>query len=197
MNPITQFLGLFALALALPASITTAAPLSTVTTCTTTTITTPPLTPGLPKCTTSTTATDLIGASSTTLTLTTTTITMPSSTATSYTTVTAPVPTGATVPEYGQCGGLGYKGPTTCDSPSVCVCTSDWWCQCQAAGTLEEEEGDFGLRHGVGASYDPAETTEGMIPAGQDRSVLVTSTYYWPADAPKTMRSVTEPPWVI
>ncbi|KAG8168901.1 hypothetical protein KVR01_001650 [Diaporthe batatas] len=118
MNPINRCLGLLASIVCLLASIATAAPLSTLTTCRTTTIT-PPTSVG---CTTTVA-----------LTLTTTTITMPSSTTTSYTTITAPVPTGSTVPEYGQCGGLGYAGPTACEDPCSCVCGSDWWCQCQSS----------------------------------------------------------------
>lgn len=126
----TFILNLFAVFFSLLAIMVDAAPFSTITTCTTTTITPEPS----PSLTTTT-----VPPTSTSLTYTTTTITMPSSTATSYTTITAPLPTGTTVPEYGQCGGLGYNGPTTCESPFVCVCTSDWWCQCQSA-TAEEFE---------------------------------------------------------
>jgi hypothetical protein len=122
-------------------SMAAAAPFSTVTTSTTTTMT-PSSWPfaGLPD-------PPAVGPprTSTSLTLTTTTITMPSSTATSFTTVTASVPTGSTVPEYGQCGGLGYAGPTTCGSPFVCVCTSAWWCQCQAATAAKDLEVEDGI----------------------------------------------------
>lgn len=36
-----------------------------------------------------------------------------------------------TVAQWGQCGGIGYKGPTTCASPYACTCNSEWWCHCQ------------------------------------------------------------------
>lgn len=35
------------------------------------------------------------------------------------------------VAQWGQCGGIGYEGSTTCASPYSCACNSDWWCQCQ------------------------------------------------------------------
>lgn len=38
---------------------------------------------------------------------------------------------GRTVAQWGQCGGIGYTGPTTCASPYSCACNSKWWCQCQ------------------------------------------------------------------
>lgn len=140
-------LGLFAIFAGFLASLAAAAPFWTFTTCTTTTIT-PPASPSF--------TTTTIAPTSTSLTFTTTTITMPSSTATSYTTVTAPVPTGSTVPDYGQCGGLGYEGPTTCTSPSACVCSNAWWCQCQpaTAGEFELEYGTPGTAPEDGASLE-------------------------------------------
>ncbi|EHK51122.1 glycoside hydrolase family 18 protein [Trichoderma atroviride IMI 206040] len=35
------------------------------------------------------------------------------------------------VPQWGQCGGDGYTGPTQCVSPYKCVATSEWWSQCE------------------------------------------------------------------
>lgn len=124
MKLLTPLFGFCAILFGLLASTAAAAPFWTTTTFTftTTTIT-------LPQSTAPST--------STTLTFTTTTITMPRSTATSTTTITAPVATGTTVPEWGQCGGIGYAGPTTCDSPFVCACVSQWWCQCQPGGAMK------------------------------------------------------------
>ncbi|RFU24615.1 hypothetical protein B7463_g11730, partial [Scytalidium lignicola] len=53
-------------------------------------------------------------------------------TRTSSTSTTPPTgtPTG-TVPQWGQCGGEGYTGPTACQSPYQCVATSVWWAQCE------------------------------------------------------------------
>ncbi|KAI0077415.1 Arabinanase/levansucrase/invertase [Panus rudis PR-1116 ss-1] len=36
----------------------------------------------------------------------------------------------ATVAQYGQCGGIGYTGPTTCASPFTCKVQNDWYSQC-------------------------------------------------------------------
>ncbi|EAQ87646.1 hypothetical protein CHGG_04265 [Chaetomium globosum CBS 148.51] len=38
--------------------------------------------------------------------------------------------TGGTVPKYGQCGGSGYTGPTTCASGSKCTFSNEWYSQC-------------------------------------------------------------------
>lgn len=66
-------------------------------------------------------------------TSTTTTTSGPTSTPTSTSTTTSPptsTPTG-TVPQWGQCGGMGYTGPTQCVSPYTCVATGPYWSQCQ------------------------------------------------------------------
>ncbi|KAG8928755.1 hypothetical protein FRC02_006502 [Tulasnella sp. 418] len=49
---------------------------------------------------------------------------------TSSRTSTSAVPSTSTVPRYGQCGGNGYTGPTTCASPYTCVKSNDWYSQC-------------------------------------------------------------------
>ncbi|KAI3328985.1 carbohydrate-binding module family 1 protein [Xylariaceae sp. AK1471] len=36
-----------------------------------------------------------------------------------------------TVPQWGQCGGIGYTGPTKCQPPYSCVATGAYWSQCQ------------------------------------------------------------------
>ncbi|KAH8121033.1 chitinase [Trichoderma asperellum] len=38
---------------------------------------------------------------------------------------------GGTVPQWGQCGGEGYTGPTQCVSPYKCIESSQWWSSCQ------------------------------------------------------------------
>ncbi|KAJ7245649.1 glycosyl hydrolase family 61-domain-containing protein [Mycena haematopus] len=38
--------------------------------------------------------------------------------------------TGTTVPEFGQCGGQGYTGPTVCAAPSTCQATNQYYSQC-------------------------------------------------------------------
>ncbi|KAI2623169.1 putative endochitinase CHI2 [Hypoxylon sp. NC1633] len=49
---------------------------------------------------------------------------------TSSTSSPGSTPTG-TVPQWGQCGGIGYTGPTQCVPPYTCVANSEWWSQCQ------------------------------------------------------------------
>ncbi|KAJ4147571.1 hypothetical protein LMH87_002083 [Akanthomyces muscarius] len=39
-------------------------------------------------------------------------------------------PTGS-VPQWGQCGGQGYNGPTGCQAPYTCKKSSEWWSSCQ------------------------------------------------------------------
>ncbi|KAG8685433.1 hypothetical protein FRC08_013110 [Ceratobasidium sp. 394] len=39
------------------------------------------------------------------------------------------------VPQWGQCGGIGWTGGTTCDSPYVCTVINDWYYQCLTAGS--------------------------------------------------------------
>lgn len=39
-------------------------------------------------------------------------------------------PAGPAVPKYGQCGGNGWTGSTTCVSGSTCVKLNDWYSQC-------------------------------------------------------------------
>ncbi|KAI1110826.1 putative endochitinase CHI2 [Nemania sp. NC0429] len=56
-----------------------------------------------------------------------TTTTRPGTTTTTSATSTA---TG-TVPQWGQCGGMGYTGPTQCQPPYQCTATGPWWSQCQ------------------------------------------------------------------
>ncbi|KAF9523478.1 acetyl xylan esterase [Crepidotus variabilis] len=51
----------------------------------------------------------------------------PSSTPPATTTTTANAPTQT---HYGQCAGLTYKGPTTCEAPYTCKYLSDYYSQC-------------------------------------------------------------------
>jgi DUF1680 family protein len=57
-----------------------------------------------------------------------------SPTTTVKTTTTVPATTssssGATQSQYGQCGGTGYTGPTTCASPFKCTYSNDFYSQC-------------------------------------------------------------------
>lgn len=81
---------------------------------------------GSPQPTSSTSRT-----STSTLTTFTTTISSSSSRPSTSTAAPTTTPPGSGVPEWGQCGGIGYNGPTNCVSPFSCNCLSTWWCQCQ------------------------------------------------------------------
>jgi chitinase len=39
-------------------------------------------------------------------------------------------PTGSAVPQWGQCGGKGYTGPTQCQAPYTCKYVTEYWSQC-------------------------------------------------------------------
>ncbi|KAK3680566.1 glycoside hydrolase superfamily [Podospora appendiculata] len=45
-------------------------------------------------------------------------------------TTTGPVPSVTLVPQWGQCGGIGYTGSTQCQPPYTCVYLSEWWSHC-------------------------------------------------------------------
>ncbi|KAF5325985.1 hypothetical protein D9611_000243 [Ephemerocybe angulata] len=60
-----------------------------------------------------------------------TTTTQTQSTTTTTTVVQQPTaPAGPAVPKYGQCGGNGWTGSTTCVSGSTCTKLNDWYSQC-------------------------------------------------------------------
>ncbi|KHE88664.1 carbohydrate-binding module family 1 protein [Neurospora crassa] len=48
----------------------------------------------------------------------------------STTAISAPTPAAGLVNQWGQCGGNGYKGLTSCRAPYSCVKLSDWWSHC-------------------------------------------------------------------
>jgi beta-glucosidase len=75
----------------------------------------------------STTKTSSTSQSTTLTTTTTTTTTTRTTTTTSTTTSSA---TGPAQTEYGQCGGIGYSGPTTCQSPYTCQVLNPYYSQC-------------------------------------------------------------------
>ncbi|KAH6910877.1 hypothetical protein BKA70DRAFT_1423638 [Coprinopsis sp. MPI-PUGE-AT-0042] len=37
----------------------------------------------------------------------------------------------AVAPAWGQCGGQGFAGPTTCVEGFTCIKQNTWYCQCQ------------------------------------------------------------------
>ena len=64
-----------------------------------------------------------------------TTLTTSTRTTSAQTTTTAPPATSSTAASggqtrWGQCGGIGWAGPTTCQSPYTCTKLNDWYYQC-------------------------------------------------------------------
>ncbi|ESK95764.1 endoglucanase ii [Moniliophthora roreri MCA 2997] len=55
----------------------------------------------------------------------------PNPTTSAPSTPTTSAPSSGTVAQWGQCGGIGYNGPTTCVSPYKCVKSNDYYSQCQ------------------------------------------------------------------
>ncbi|KAK3330008.1 Alpha/Beta hydrolase protein [Apodospora peruviana] len=69
--------------------------------------------------------------STTTTSAGTTLVTSSTKTSTSAaTTTTAAVPGGCTAARWGQCGGIGFTGCTTCASPYTCQFSNNWYSQC-------------------------------------------------------------------
>ncbi|CCO37490.1 hypothetical protein BN14_11646 [Rhizoctonia solani AG-1 IB] len=54
----------------------------------------------------------------------------PGTTTAGTTAVPTPTSPSGTVPQFGQCGGQGYSGPTTCAAPYTCKVTNQWYSQC-------------------------------------------------------------------
>lgn len=68
----------------------------------------------------------------TTTTPTATTLVTSTTTGTSTSGTVTPTQTGGPgVPQWGQCGGRDYTGPTVCQAPYKCVYLSEWWASCQ------------------------------------------------------------------
>ncbi|KAF5336596.1 hypothetical protein D9611_006617 [Ephemerocybe angulata] len=59
-----------------------------------------------------------------------TTSTTATSTTTTSTTSTPTATGGVTAPQYGQCGGTGWTGPTACAAPYKCTKLNDYYSQC-------------------------------------------------------------------
>ncbi|KAF4570100.1 Exoglucanase 1 [Pleurotus pulmonarius] len=55
---------------------------------------------------------------------------VPPVTSTTSSGTTTPTGSTGTVPKWGQCGGNGYTGPTTCVAGSTCTYSNDWYSQC-------------------------------------------------------------------
>ncbi|KAK6542330.1 hypothetical protein TWF694_006289 [Orbilia ellipsospora] len=99
----------------------------TTTTTTTKTTTTPVRTTTTPVTTTKSTTTSSKTTTKTTM-VTTTKSTTTSTTTTTKTTTTPS--TGGTSPLYGQCGGIGWTGPTGCVSGATCHVLNPYYSQC-------------------------------------------------------------------
>ena len=85
------------------------------------------------KPSTTTSATTVKPSTTTTTTskpATTTTTSIKPSTTTSSKPSTTSTASGAKATHWGQCGGNGYTGPTTCESPYTCKYSNDWYSQC-------------------------------------------------------------------
>ncbi|TFK20423.1 endoglucanase II [Coprinopsis marcescibilis] len=54
----------------------------------------------------------------------------PASTSVPPVVVPSQPPSQGTVPQWGQCGGSGYSGPSECISPYKCTKTNEWYSQC-------------------------------------------------------------------
>ncbi|KAJ7164874.1 carbohydrate-binding module family 1 protein [Mycena filopes] len=66
-----------------------------------------------------------------------------------------------TAPQWGQCGGMGWTGPTTCPAGWGCVVSSQWYSQCLqgAATTTTVTTSTTGTGTGTGTSTASSTTT--------------------------------------
>lgn len=103
---------------------------TTTTTTTSSTKTSTATTTSTTSKTSSSSSTRSSAATTTTTTSSATTLTTSTKTTTSSSSSSS-TPTSPAVAQWGQCGGIGYTGSTTCQSPYVCWCNSEWWCHCQ------------------------------------------------------------------
>ncbi|KAI3398938.1 hypothetical protein diail_8261 [Diaporthe ilicicola] len=124
------------------------------------------------------TATTSTATTSTATTFTTTTTSKPSTPPTSTTSTTSSAPgTGSPVPEWGQCGGIGYTGSTNCASPFSCVCLSTWWCQCETQTASEKPASGMSSASTTGATVIARSTTQTLIAtSGTSTSAGATAT---------------------
>ncbi|KAK3945751.1 glycosyl hydrolase family 61-domain-containing protein [Diplogelasinospora grovesii] len=80
--------------------------------------------------TTTTTASTKAASTTSSSSVKSTSTTLNTSTTTKATTTAAPTTTGAAQTKYGQCGGSGWTGPTSCVSGSTCTVLNAYYAQC-------------------------------------------------------------------
>ncbi|RPA93487.1 hypothetical protein L873DRAFT_1793617 [Choiromyces venosus 120613-1] len=74
-----------------------------------------------------------------------TTVVAPSSTPRATTTTATASPTGTLAAKYGQCGGVGWSGPTACVSGSTCTRLNDYYSQ-SSAGCMRDRKKEIILK---------------------------------------------------
>jgi len=79
---------------------------------------------------------------------------------------------GAQSPVYGQCGGTGYTGPTTCIAGSVCTYSNPYYSQClpSSGGTTTTSMATITTTKGSTTAH----TTTTSLPSGTSGAVLTT-----------------------
>ncbi|KAK6525937.1 hypothetical protein TWF281_010980 [Arthrobotrys megalospora] len=73
---------------------------------------------------------ELDSTTSNTNPITTTSSTSRSPLTTKQSSTTSPIPNGPTQTRWGQCGGIGYGGPTQCEAGTACYTQNPYWAQC-------------------------------------------------------------------
>jgi len=61
--------------------------------------------------------------------------------------------TTAGVPEFGQCGGIGWTGPTTCESGYTCTVVNDYYSQCLTGDGGGDNTKKYWKAVGVSCTY--------------------------------------------
>jgi hypothetical protein len=86
----------------------------------------------------------------------------------------------ATAPIYGQCGGQGWTGATTCASGSICVVSNAYYSQClPGAGATKATTTVKPASTKAASSTSPAKTT---IASGSGQTFKISITEYGSGD---------------
>ncbi|CAH0032946.1 unnamed protein product [Clonostachys rhizophaga] len=69
-------------------------------------------------------------------------------------------------PAYGQCGGQGWTGPTTCESGWTCTYSNQWYSQCLPGGAASSTTTKTTLATSTATSTSSKTSTTGSQPTG-------------------------------
>ena len=95
----------------------------------------------------------------------------------------------AAVPAYGQCGGMNFKGDTTCADGWTCVKSNDWYSQCVSGGA-----NNGGSAPPAGTGNAPAPTSVVVVPSAAPAPSMNATE---PVAAPSTLSTLISSPTAV